>query len=216
MGCCFGKADAEDAHPAFDPVIGLCEKARGPNVRVESGAVSGSGSILGDSAVLQDKCYFEATILAEGPWAIGFATRDTELDGMLSQDKVSSAWTLTSSLAGLPPIGLGDVVGVALDQGDYPVQVYFYLKGRVIHTMSGIRGEVCPAFSVGDGARLQCVPRTRPRPTPARLPALSGPRPAPPRPRPAPCAGRPNFGSTDYAQGMPAGFQGIIKSMSLL
>mmetsp|Transcript_33037 Transcript_33037/g.74641 ORF Transcript_33037/g.74641 Transcript_33037/m.74641 type:complete len:90 (+) Transcript_33037:262-531(+) len=88
------------------------------------------------------------------------------------------AWTITNSVCDLQP---GAVIGCALDQGDYPVQVYFYSEGRVIHQISGIRGEVLPAFSVSDGATLEA-----------------------------------NFGGREYAQGMPAGFQGIIKSMSLL
>ena len=73
------------------------------------------------------------------------------------------------------------MIGIALDQGDYPVQVYFYLDGKVVHQISGIRGEVMPAFSVANGAVVE-----------------------------------PNFGGKPYAQGMPMGFQGIIKSMSLL
>ena len=52
---------------------------------------------------------------------------------------------------------------------------------QVVHQVSGIRGEVLPAFSVANGAVLEA-----------------------------------NFGSKPYAQGMPMGFQGIIKSMSLL
>ena len=49
------------------------------------------------------------------------------------------AWTITNSVCDLQP---GAVIGCALDQGDYPVQVYFYSEGRVIHQISGIRGEV--------------------------------------------------------------------------
>ena len=52
---------------------------------------------------------------------------------------------------------------------------------QVVHQVSGIRGEVLPAFSVANGAVLEA-----------------------------------NFGGKTYAQGMPMGFQGIIKSMSLL
>ncbi len=54
-------------------------------------------------------------------------------------------------------------------------------QGKVVHTLSGVRGEVYPAFSVGEGAVLE-----------------------------------PNFGGKSYAYEVPAGFQGIIKTMSLL
>ena len=87
--------------------------------------------------------------------------------------------TSSSSSATLAP---GDVLGIAFDQADYPVQLYFYKDGKVVNQLSGIRGEVLPVFSVADGAVLE-----------------------------------PNFGGKAYALGMPpGGFQGIIKSMSLL
>jgi len=180
MGCCFGKRD-DELPPAFDPTIGLCEKLKGPGLTVTGLQVSGVGSILGDSPVLQDKGYFEMTIVSGGTWSVGLATRESPLDGVLSQERASSSWMLTSSQQGLPPLAAGATLGVALDQGDYPVQVYFYLDGKVVHQISGIRGEVLPAFSVSGGAVLE-----------------------------------PNFGGKPYAQGMPMGFQGIIKSMSLL
>ena len=57
--------------------------------------------------------------------------------------------------AGLPPLSVGDVLGVAIDQADYPVQCYFYKGSTLVHQMSGIRGEVLPAFSVADGAQIE-------------------------------------------------------------
>ena len=83
--------------------------------------------------MLQDKGYFEVTVRAQGTFAVGVATRDAPLDGVLSQEKSATAWTLTSSMQGLPPLSPGSTLGIALDQGDYPVQVYFYLDGKVIH-----------------------------------------------------------------------------------
>ena len=52
MGCCFGKSD-EELPPAFDPVIGLSEKLKAATLEVSGSTISGSGSILGDSPVLQ-------------------------------------------------------------------------------------------------------------------------------------------------------------------
>ena len=181
MGCCFGKRDDEALLPAYDPTIGLCDKFKGKEVKVDGNNVSGNGSVLGGSPILQDKGYFEMTLVKEGTFAVGVATRDAPLGAVLSQDKSATAWTLTSSMQGLPPLPAGSTLGVALDQGDYPVQVYFYLDGKVVHQISGIRGEVMPAFSVANGAVVE-----------------------------------PNFGGKPYAQGMPMGFQGIIKASSLL
>ena len=66
----------------------------------------------------------------EGTFAVGVATKETALGGILSQEKAATAWTLTSAMQGLPPLPVGATLGVALDQGDYPVQVYFYLDGK--------------------------------------------------------------------------------------
>ena len=101
---------------------------------IEDGlSISGTGSVLGDSPILQDKGYFEMTIQKEGTWAVGVCTKETDLKGTLSQEKVKTAWTLVSSMAGLPALPAGSTLGIALDQGDYPVQVYFYLDGKVVH-----------------------------------------------------------------------------------
>ena len=179
MGCCWGVPDPPEV--AFDPVIGLSDKLKAGGVQVQGNEVSGHGSILGDSPVLQDKAYFEVTIVHPGTFAVGLATKETPLDSVMSQDKAATAWTLTSSLQALGPVQRRDVIGIALDQGDYPVQVYFYRDGKVIHQISGIRGEVLPAFGVSDGASLEV-----------------------------------NFGGNDYANGIPSGFQGIIKATSIM
>ena len=127
---CFGKRD-DDLPPAYDPTIGLCDKLKGSKVHIEGTLVSGTGSVLGDSPVLQDKAYFELTIRTEGTFAVGVATKDTPLEGVISHEKVPTAWTLTSNMQSLPPLPAGSTLGVALDQGDFPVQVYFYLDGKV-------------------------------------------------------------------------------------
>jgi len=92
MGCCFGK-DTTEIPPAFDPVIGLSEKLRATGIEVSGSVISGCGSILGDSPVLQDKAYFEATLQKGGSFALGIATRDAPLEGILSQDNVSACKT---------------------------------------------------------------------------------------------------------------------------
>jgi len=116
---------------------------------VEGGNISGTGSVLGDSPILQDKSYFEATVVKTGSFAMGVATKDTDLDSLLT-DKAVTAWMLTNG----PSIKEGDVLGCALDQADYPVQVYFYKGSQLVRQLSGVRGEVMPAFSVADGAIL--------------------------------------------------------------
>ena len=169
---CFGKRD-DDIPPAYDPTIGLSEKFKGPELKSENGVlVSGNGSIFGDSPVLQDKAYFEVTIRTEGTFAVGVATKETALGGVLSQEKVATAWTLTSSMQGLPALPAGSTLGVALDQGDFPVQVYFYLDSKVCTwpthpIMVPVRravwlgyGDVMPCFRCANSISRLCVTNT--------------------------------------------------------
>ena len=51
MGCCWGQPDPPEV--AFDPVIGLSDTLKAGGVQVQGNAISGNGSILGDSPVLQ-------------------------------------------------------------------------------------------------------------------------------------------------------------------
>ena len=178
LSCCYPAEEPEQLAP--EPPVELSAKQKGASVTLNGRMISGSGSIFADSALLQDKCYFEATVVSCGTFAIGVATRDTDFEGVLT-DKVASAWTANNSTPSLASLQPGDVVGCAIDQADYPVQVYYYKGGARIHQVSGIRGEVLPVFSVSNGASLEV-----------------------------------NFGSVDYAQGIPAGFQGMIKSKSIL
>ena len=89
MGCCWGVPDPPEA--AFDPVIGLSDKHKAGGVQVQGNEVSGNGSILGDSPVLQDKAYFEVTILHPGTFAVGLATKETPLDCVMSQALATTA-----------------------------------------------------------------------------------------------------------------------------
>lgn len=84
---CFTKSESE-LPPAFDPVIGLSANFKGSQITVDGMTVSGTGSIFGDSPLLQDKAYFEMTLVKAGVFAVGVATRDTPLEGVLSQEKV--------------------------------------------------------------------------------------------------------------------------------
>ena len=50
--------------------------------------------------------------------------------------QVAVAWRLRHrSVLGTPQEG--DVIGCAIDQADYPVQVYFYKGSTLVHQMSG-------------------------------------------------------------------------------
>ena len=91
MGCCWGVPDPPEV--AFDPVIGLSDKLKAGGVQVQGNEVSGHGSILGDSPVLQDKAYFEVTIVHPGTFAVGLATKETPLDSVMSQALATATLT---------------------------------------------------------------------------------------------------------------------------
>ena len=91
MGCCCGTP--EPPPPVFDPVIGLSDNLKAGGVQIQGSEVSGNGSILGDSPVLQDKAYFEVQIVQPGTFAVGLATKETPLDGVMSQACDATALT---------------------------------------------------------------------------------------------------------------------------
>ena len=89
-----------------------------------------------------------------------------------AQDKAATAWTLTSSLQALGPIQGGEVIGIALDQGDYPVQVGIRAPDR---------GAPPPSHALCGHATRRLALRRRPL---LRLPPRSAPSPPPPPPAP--------------------------------
>lgn len=55
--------------------------------------ICGSGAALGNTAIAQDKAYFEVKIQQTGVWGIGLATRKTDLNKIpLGND--GESWTL--------------------------------------------------------------------------------------------------------------------------
>ena len=181
MGCCFSSGEPTEVGPAFDPVIGLSSKNKAPTVTVQGSTISGSGSVLAEMPVLQDKAYFETTVVTPGSFAIGFATKDSPLDGVLSQDTCATAWTLTHKLKVMEGVAPGEVVGCALDQGDYPVSLRFYQNGLPVTEQRGPVTESTPVIELSDGAKVVC-----------------------------------NFGAGSWMHKPVSGFEGVIKSRSLL
>lgn len=96
LSCCFPAEEPERFEP--EPLIELSPKHKGAGVTLNGRMVSGSGSVFADSPLLQDKGYFEATVVSCGTFAIGVATRDTDLEGVLTE-KVSVACAM-KKLAG--------------------------------------------------------------------------------------------------------------------
>ncbi|KAK4880798.1 hypothetical protein RN001_008944 [Aquatica leii] len=138
--------------------------------------VCGAGAALGNAPLVQSKSYFEVKVQQGGSWAIGLATRQTDLsltqggmdqfswalgsDHVLRHNKqdlyrigVSGSVSNGNSLNSIVPQE-GDVVGVSYDH----IQLKFYVNGEEIEfPIVNVKGTVYPALYVDDGAILDIV-----------------------------------------------------------
>ncbi|XP_071052494.1 SPRY domain-containing protein 7 [Onthophagus taurus] len=147
-------------------------------VIVKSGQrLCGAGAALGNAPLVQSKSYFEVKIQQGGSWAVGLATRQTDLsltqggmdefswslcsDNTIRHNK-QELYRLGSILNGTLANGdavhktpqEGDVVGVSYDH----IQMKFYLNGNEIEfPITGVKGTVYPVLYVDDGAILDIV-----------------------------------------------------------
>ncbi|KAL3925393.1 MAG: hypothetical protein SGPRY_003656 [Prymnesium sp.] len=118
------------------------------------------------------------------------------LRDLLPRGQVPTAWTFTNKLQGTS-LSAGDVIGCALDQGDYPVQASVPPRSCLLSVLATERcwKPTSGAESMSRSAirSLQLDPRT------CVVHIAHVARIAP-----------------YVTQGMPAGFQGIIKSVSMI
>jgi len=91
---------------------------------------AGVGQVLAEQPILQDRAYWEVTVEGEGcpHVAVGVVSRAHNLGEQLGDGATS--WSLDSREL-LGPLRDGDVLGVALNQSDYPVSIRFFLNGAV-------------------------------------------------------------------------------------
>ncbi|CAG9825263.1 unnamed protein product [Phaedon cochleariae] len=135
--------------------------------------ICGSGAALGNAPLQQSKSYFEVKIQQSGSWAIGLATRQTDLSfaqgGMdefswvLSHDHIirhnkQELYKINTSdnpsTGEIHSIQEGDIIGVAYDH----IQLKFFVNGTEIdHPVSNVKGTVYPALYVDDGAILDII-----------------------------------------------------------
>lgn len=119
--------------------------------------VSGTGTILGNSQLLQNKTYFEVHLLTPATFSIGLTanTRD-ELDKPLHTRPHSYA---LSSERITPPLQPNDIVGVYYDLSGVKAVLSFSRNGVAESGWSvvGVKGDVYPAVSVAYGTVLRLV-----------------------------------------------------------
>ncbi|KOC69876.1 SPRY domain-containing protein 7 [Habropoda laboriosa] len=109
--------------------------------------VCGRGGALTNAPLAQSKSYFEVKIQQGGIWAIGLATRSTDLNVTLGGNDIES-WALNSD------VQEGDIIGVSYDH----IELNFYLNGKSMDSpVMGIKGTVYPVLYVDDGAILDLI-----------------------------------------------------------
>ncbi|CAK9807239.1 SPRY domain-containing protein 7 [Anthophora quadrimaculata] len=125
--------------------------------------VCGRGGALTNAPLAQSKSYFEVKIQQGGIWAIGLATRSTDLNVTLGGNDIES-WALNSD--GIirhnqqevhkiqSPVQEGDIIGISYDH----IELNFYLNGKSMDSpVMGIKGTVYPVLYVDDGAILDLI-----------------------------------------------------------
>nr|SVE73853.1 EOG090X0EPP [Daphnia atkinsoni] len=171
--CCFrGCASFLDlgfATPAVpikkQPLIALDQQQIGQEVvLVKDGSrICGTGGALGNSAIMQDKAYFEVRLQQSGIWGIGLGSEKADLN-TVPMGSDADSWVLCSDgylrhnkeemhhIAQLPQEG--DTIGVSYNH----IELNFYLNGQKLDCpFTNVRGQVYPAIYVDDGAVLDVV-----------------------------------------------------------
>lgn len=130
-------------------------------VIVKSGKrLCGTGGVLANAPIVQDKAYFEIKLQSEGVWGAGLASERADLNQVPLGE---ASWTLRNdrtfysqsdkfeTLADEIELNEGDTIGIAYDH----VTLQFYLNGITIgNGITGIKGKVYPVVFVDESAIL--------------------------------------------------------------
>ncbi|XP_046743445.1 SPRY domain-containing protein 7 [Diprion similis] len=125
--------------------------------------VCGRGAALTNAPLAQSKSYFEVKIQQGGVWAVGLATRSTELNTAVGGSDQES-WALNSDgiirhnseeLHKVQNIAQeGDIIGISYDH----IELNFYLNGKLLDVpIMGIKVTIYPILYVDDGAILDII-----------------------------------------------------------
>ncbi|XP_063991777.1 SPRY domain-containing protein 7 [Diachasmimorpha longicaudata] len=125
----------------------------------------GQGCALTNLPLVQSKSYFEVKIRQDGIWAVGLATRSTDLNTSTGGNDAES-WALNSTgiirhnkeeVHKLQTLAQeGDIIGISFDH----IELNFYVNGKPLEApVMGIKGTVYPALYVDEGAILDLIPQ---------------------------------------------------------
>jgi len=152
--CCLkgGSKAPVSAKEQADSVLVRFGADHGKTVKVGDYTVSGTGTALANTTLMQDRTYFEMTVESPGTFAVGVThDRKTALEHQLTdRPGTHSLSSSQHSFAG------GDVIGCYYDLSGVRTVLSFTVNGVAVPnaTVSNIKGDVWPAVSVGDGAAL--------------------------------------------------------------
>ncbi|XP_076171731.1 SPRY domain-containing protein 7 [Ptiloglossa arizonensis] len=171
MFCCLrncfdGLGFAESQTPKREPnpiALDTCFMGHEVVIVKDGLRVCGCGGALTNAPLVQSKSYFEVKIQQDGIWAIGLATRSTDLSIAIGGNDTES-WAFNSD--GIirhnqqeihkiqSTVQEGDIIGVSYDH----VELNFYINGKSMDApVMGIKGTVYPVLYVEDGAILDLI-----------------------------------------------------------
>ncbi|XP_062521335.1 SPRY domain-containing protein 7-like [Corticium candelabrum] len=164
---CFGARYKEESHVPLKelPQVLLDSNKLGTDcVLVKNGKrVCGTGAVLANAPIAQNKAYFEVKVQCGGIWGVGLATDRCQLD-VVPQGQDTNTWVLRSDgtvchnnevLHRIDPAPVeSDIVGCSYDH----VELNIFVNGKSIQfPITGIRGRVYPLFYVDDAAILDVI-----------------------------------------------------------
>lgn len=125
--------------------------------------ICGTGGALGNTAIMQDKAYFEVRLQQTGVWGIGLGSEKADLN-TIPMGNDADSWVLCSDgylrhnkeemhrITQLPQEG--DTIGISYNH----IELNFYVNGQKLDCpFTNVRGQVYPAVYVDDGAVLDIV-----------------------------------------------------------
>lgn len=159
-GCCTGqpsgRRDVHDANAALQDAVALSHNANAKSgeLTISELSVSGSGQILADQCILQDRAYWEATVeKCGGGLVVGVVSPAHAIGSKLTEGTQDGSCSWTWRAEGLVD---GDVLGVALDQADFPVRLRFYVNGTQRADLRGPVTEATPVLELsGRGSAVR-------------------------------------------------------------
>ncbi|KAL1528620.1 hypothetical protein AB1Y20_009958 [Prymnesium parvum] len=145
--CCCGACE-EGETATFDNAISLDSRRTFGALVASKYHAARAGQVLAEQSVLQDRAYWEITLEGEAKspsLAVGVVSPAHTLGERLGNGRTS--WVLQSSE--LPrPLKAGDVIGVALNQSDFPVTLRFFLNGKLCNELMGPSTESTPVVAL--------------------------------------------------------------------